>query len=398
MTLDMAENESLVGMDVQQKAERVPQQYFEAITGSASSLDPALIFTRDNLLAIKRYASVVRRLPPDRDSLQRSMNFVLLEIDPEEIHLFYEDLRRHVSGWNVLEQETKTLGTQLDNFATNFTADGQALLGAIRESEAIRTANLLRELDEQALEHVQARRLEPQEQDQVIHSIAEYLAVIAEDVSLAIERITTVKARANRFARDVVDNLRPKAEGLLRGFKGKADVEKLNEMNQELLRLDQLITEKTEAYKSLVGYTLAGLWFGPVGVAITGGIYGSQAETVRKEKNQCIEQRKQLAETLGELEPEIGKFQITMTLLRDLELRLVEVESAAKNLEDVWNTLSVYADESQRDLERIDTDISLARFAMRFERVIRPWKSIRSKSRELSEVFNEVVDRYVEEN
>ncbi|MNJ67996.1 hypothetical protein D3C77_642090 [compost metagenome] len=133
-------------------------------------------------------------------------------------------------------------------------------------------------------------------------------------------------------------------------------------------------------------------------MAITGGIYGSQAETVRKEKNQCIEQRKQLAETLEELEPEIGKFQITMTLLRDLELRLVEVESAAKNLEDVWNTLSVYADESQRDLERIDTDISLARFAMRFERVIRPWKSIRSKSRELSEVFNEVVDRYVEEN
>ncbi|WP_342624404.1 alpha-xenorhabdolysin family binary toxin subunit A [Pseudomonas alkylphenolica] len=398
MTLDMAENESLVGMDVQQKAERVPQQYFEAITGSASSLDPALIFTRDNLLAIKRYASVVRRLPPDRESLQRSMNFVLLEIDPEEIHLFYEDLRRHVSGWNVLEQETKTLGTQLDNFATNFTADGQALLGAIRESEAIRNASLLRDLDEQTLEHVQAKRLEPMEHAKVVQSITVYLEAIAEDVSLAIERITTVKARANRFARDVVDNLRPKAEGLLRGFKGKADVEKLNEMNQELLRLDQLITEKTEAYKSLVGYTLAGLWFGPVGVAITGGIYGSQAETVRKEKNQCIEQRKQLAETLEELEPEIGKFQITMTLLRDLELRLVEVESAAKNLEDVWNTLSVYADESQRDLERIDTDISLARFAMRFERVIRPWKSIRSKSRELSEVFNEVVDRYVEEN
>lgn len=398
MTLEMTENESLVDMDVQQKAERVPQQYFEAITGSASSLDPALIFTRENLLAIKRYASVVRRLPPDRESLQQSMNFVVLEIDPEGIHLFYEDLRRHVSGWNVLEQETKTLGTQLDNFATNFTSDGHALLKVIRESEAIRNVKRLRELDEQALEHVQAIRLEPTERDQVVRSITEYLALIAEDISLAIERITSVKNRSNRFARDVVDNLRPKAEGLLRGFKGKADVETLDAMNQQLLLLDQMITEKTEAYTALVGYSLAGLWFGPVGVAITGGIYGSQAETVRKEKNQFIDQRKQLAEEIEELEPDIGRFQITMTLLRDLELRLVEVESAAKNLEDVWNTLSVYSDESQRDLERIDTDVSLARFAMRFERVIRPWQSIRSKSQQLSEVFNEVIDRYVEEN
>ncbi|MDD2047862.1 alpha-xenorhabdolysin family binary toxin subunit A [Pseudomonas putida] len=398
MTVAMTENASLVGMDAQQKAERVPEQYFEAITGSASSLDPALIFTQDNLLAIKRYASVVRRLPPDRESLQRSMNFVLLEIDPEAIHQFYEDLRRHVAGWNVLEQETKTLGTQLDNFATNFTSDGQALLSAIRDSEAIRSAGLLRELDEQLLDHLQAQRLEPMERAQVISSIEDYLAVITEDVSLAIERITAVEARANRFARDVVDILRPKAEGLLRGFKGKADAEKLDEMNQQLLRLDQLITEKTEAYKSLVGYTLAGLLFGPVGVAITGGIYGSQAESVRKEKNQYIEQRKGLAEAVEELEPEIGRFQLTMTLLRDLELRLVEVETAAKNLEDVWNTLSVYAEESHLDLKRIDTDISLARFAMRFERVIRPWKSIRSKSHQLSEVFNEVVDRYVEEN
>ncbi|MEG0861244.1 MAG: alpha-xenorhabdolysin family binary toxin subunit A [Pseudomonas sp.] len=398
MTLDMTENKSLVGMDVQQKAERVPLQYFEAITGSESSLDPALIFTRDNLLAIKRYASVVRRLPPDRESLQRSMNFVLLKIDPEEIHLFYEDLRRHVSGWNELEQETKTLGTQLDNFATNFTSDGQALLRGISESDAIRNANLLRELNEQALEHVRARRLEGNEHDQVVNSITEYLAVIAEDINLAILRITAVKGRAHRFARDVVDNLRPKAEGLLRGFKGKADAEMIDEMYQKLFRLDQRITEKTEAYTSLVGYTLAGLWFGPVGVAITGGIYGSQAETVRKEKNQFIEQRKQLAEALEELAPEIGRFQSTMTLLRDLELRLVEVESAAKNLEDVWNMLSVYADESQRELERIDTDVSLARFAMRFERVIRPWNSIRSKSQQLSEVFNEVIDRYVEEN
>ncbi|MET3054309.1 alpha-xenorhabdolysin family binary toxin subunit A [Pseudomonas alkylphenolica] len=398
MTQDMTENTSLVGMDAQQKAERVPQQYFQAITDSASSLDPALIFTKDNLLAIKRYASKVRRLPPDRESLQRSMNFALLGIDPEEIHQFYEDLRRHVSGWNVLELETKTLGTQLENFATNFTSDGQLLLDVIRQSDAIRDANLLRDLDEQALEHVQAKRLEPMELAQVVRSIKDYLAVIEEDISLAILRITSVKVRANRFSRDVVDNLRPKVEGLLRGFKGKADAETLDDMNQQLLRLDQMITEKTEAYTSLVGYTLAGLWFGPIGVAITGGIYGSQAESVRKEKNKFIEQRSQLAVVLEMLEPEIGKFQVIMTLLRDLELRLVEVETAAKNLEDVWSMLSVYADESHRDLERIDTDVSLARFAMRFERVIRPWHSIRSKSQQLSELFNEVIDRYVEEN
>lgn len=398
MTLEMTENESLVGMDAQQKAERVPQQYFEAITGSASSLDPALIFTRDNLLTIKRYASAVRRLPQDREQLQRAVNFELLGIDPEEIHRFYEDLRRHVQGWNVLEQETKTLGTQLDNFATNFTSDGQALLAAIRASDAMRNTGLLRELDEQVLEQVQARRLEPEEHAQVVQSITEYLALIAEDIDLAITRITAVKARANRFARDVVDILRPKAEGLLSGLKGKADMEKLDEMNLRLLHLDQLITEKTEAYKSLVGYTLAGLWFGPVGVAITGGIYGTQAESVRAEKNQLIEQRGQLAEALLELAPEIGKFQITMTRLRDLESRLVDVETAAKNLEDVWNMLNVYADESQRELERIDTDVSLARFAIRFERVIRPWHQIRSKSRELSEIFNEIVDHYSEEN
>lgn len=398
MTLELEENRSLVGLTAQQKAELVPRQYFEAITGSTSSLEPALIFTPDNLLTIKRYASVVRRLPPDQQSLASVANFELLGVNAEHIHAFYEDLRMHVAGWNVLEAETKTLGTQLENFASNFTSDGEKLLSIVRGSAAAKLINSrLQDVDEDELELIQPTRLEAHELSSVTSSVGEYLAVIEEDVSLAMQRISAVKERANRFARDVVDNLRPKAEGLVQEFVGHGDQAHLQAVNNMLGEIDQLIAEKNSEYKSLVGYTLAGLWFGPVGVAITGGIYGPEAERVRKEKNQLIGERERLTADLAQLSPEVGKFENTRLLIHDVEARLVDVETAAKNLEDVWNMLGVYTDESRRDLQRIDTDVSLTRFAIRFERVLRPWGNIRNISRQLSETFNETLKTYQEE-
>ena len=88
----------------------------------------------------------------------------------------------------------------------------------------------------------------------------------------------------------------------------------------------------------------------------------------------------------------IGDLERTASQIADLKFRLTDVQTAAQNLEDVWGLLEVYAQESEEELGRIQTDIELARFIQRFDRVVRPWVRIRGLSVQLSRIFNTAID------
>jgi|GEM_PF-937319 len=394
------ENESLQVLDAQQRAEFVPKQYFDVISSRAenSRMQPALIFTADNLRSIKRYAHYVLRLPKSVEEINGSHDFSLLGIDVTHVDRLYTNLRTHVSAWDVLERETKTLGTRLDLFAGTFIGEGGALIEKLAATEAFRTlkARLGDVVDEVSLERVGFSQIGERERGQIA-SLGNYLDLISEDVAEVKLRITAIKERAQWFTDAVVRQLRPETDALNRQIKDVSPEKVIDGLRAKIVPLDKEIEKMDATYQKLVGLAFTGLAFGPIGVAITGGVYGAQAETVRLNNQRLRRERETLVRQIATISPMVGVFENTSLQIADLKFRLTEVQTAAKNLEDVWHMLGVYLEQSGEELGLITTDIELATFILRFERVLRPWHSIRDISSQLSKIFNETMDEISKE-
>ncbi|NNJ14113.1 alpha-xenorhabdolysin family binary toxin subunit A [Pseudomonas putida CSV86] len=394
------ENDSLQAMDAQQRAEFVPQQYFDVISRRADNnrMQPALIFTADNLRSIKRYVHYVLRLPKSIDEINGTHDLSLIGIDAAQVDRLYTNLRTHVETWDVLERETKSLGTRLEIFASSFITDGRTLIEKLEATEAFRTlkARLRDVVDEVSLARSGFRVLGKGERKQVA-DLRSHLGIIAEDIAEVRQQITAIKERAQWFADAVVRQLRPETDALNRQIKDISPEKLVDDLRQRLTPLDEEIEKMDASYQKLVGLAFTGLVFGPIGVAITGGIYGAQAEGVRAANNLLRRKRETLVQQIEAISPMVGVFETTTLQIADLKFRLTEVQTAAKNLEDVWNMLGVYVEQSGEELELIGTDIELATFMLRFERVLRPWHSIRDISSQLSKIFNETVDEISKE-
>lgn len=393
MTVSEA-NESLLKLSNRERAEFVPAQYFQVISSpdEKNRMQPGLIFTAGNLKAIKRYAGYVHRLPKSVDEITGGHGFKEAGIDPEDIHKHYSELRKHVEVWGLLERETKTLGTELELFAEGFISQGDTLIEKLKKTEAYnRVSTRLKDvLDEVSLRRVPSTALSKADQERLV-SIDVFIQFIKSDIEEIRLRIESVKARAQWFTDAVVKQLRPQNDLLKARFDSVSIEAQILELQARITPLDVSIQQKSNEYEMLVGYAFSGLVFGPIGVAITGGIYGAQAEAVRHAKNALIDERQMLTDKINALSPMIGYFEATALKLSDLKFRLTEVQTAAKNLEDVWHMLSVYVEESAEDLGQIKQDVQLVAFIIGFERVVRPWKNIHNLSTQLSKLFNEAI-------
>ncbi len=394
------ENESLQALDVQQRAEFVPKQYFDVISRRAqdSRMQPALIFSASNLRSIKRYAYYVLRLPKSIEEINRSHDLSLLGIDAAQVDRLYTNLRTHVDTWDVLERETKTLGTRLDLFASAFIGDGSALIEKLSATEAFRglNARLGGALDEASLQRVGFRQLAEGERKQIA-SLGNYLDLICEDIAEVKLLITAIKERARWFTDAVVRQLRPETDALNQQIKDVSPEKVIDDLRARIVPLDKEIEQMDATYQKLVGLAFTGLVFGAIGVAITGGVYGAQAEAVRASNRRLRRERELLVQQIEAINPMVGIFETTSLQIADLKFRLTEVQTAAKNLEDVWHMLGLYVEESGEELAQVATDVELAIFVRRFERVLRPWHSIRDISSQLSKIFNETMDEISKE-
>jgi hypothetical protein len=218
--------------------------------------------------------------------------------------------------------------------------------------------------------------------------------VIKNDISKKLEHIRHVKALADDFDKAISRNLRPMVDGLVSKFSTAAVGEQVVDIERRLARLDREIDEKVSEYNGLVGTSFYGLVFGPIGLAITGGIYGNQAEQVRAQKNSLIGERDTLIEQRSRLTSGPRDLDQIKTILVDLRIRLIDVSTAAKNLEDVWVLLEVYAEQSLSRVESVNTDLQLRRFIRKFEQVVAPWQHIKGVSKEVSRLFNEALDEF----
>lgn len=392
----------LESLSALEAALQVPEQYLKLILdaeGSAiSKKEMGFLIRRSDIVNVRIYIYEALRLPVDLDKVQQCVGYIsgpVPELEPARIQQFNQCVVQHAGSWSVLERDTKELARKLDTFSDKFLGAGEFILEIVRKIELERlldgTLEQLTDEEKDMLSRVLLNDIE----DKAVHAIERYLRVMLESTQRYIKETLHVGSLAAEFERTLTEELIPDVRLKARAYEQSPLASEQKERFDEIKMLDQRIDELAQEYSAHVGYAFTGMIVGPIGLMITGGIYGYKAETVRSRKNELIEKRKQLNQLSTDTEKLIDMLHTVQTSFIGLRGNMLAAEVGAKQLAQVWRYIETYLKEASRSLSDIDNLAALHLFAFELSLVLKPWKRIQDYSSQLSSAFNEMIDELV---
>ncbi|WDY59050.1 alpha-xenorhabdolysin family binary toxin subunit A [Pseudomonas sp. PSKL.D1] len=373
----MPEHKPYTKLTEEEQVLLVPDQIFRF-----KENEPAFIFSKENLVSIRRYVKKIRQLPQEEE-VSNNVVFPSMGIQAVDVNGFYNNLRSHAGMWDGIENLCKTTGADLQVFAEDLLAEGGAFIDEIKGMESWGVGGSTEPSKDQDL---------PADEEALFkESVENYLGGLSDNIKDKLEGIRTLKKIIDVFGNDIFNVLEPTATSLSLAIAQNDNSGMLADLEEKIGTLDVEIKQLLDEYNSLVGTSFAGLVFGPIGLLVTGGIYGAQAETVRAQKNEKIAEREELAKSKNLLIVGGGDFDFIRADVEDIKFRLVDVGTAVKNLEDVWVLLESYMTTSLAKAGRVTTQLALKRFVRNFELVIKPWEKIQGVTKNISKLFNEVM-------
>ncbi|MEG5266945.1 alpha-xenorhabdolysin family binary toxin subunit A [Pseudomonas sp. JDS28PS106] len=211
-------------------------------------------------------------------------------------------------------------------------------------------------------------------------------------IELTGELLTTVESHRKTAAR--VRNLLTSFRKGLRSIKDDVYLMRQrvvsNESGDLLLQLqervdllDQRIQERRKTYDTYTDYIWVGAWWGPIGLIISGTIYGIKASEVKAEFTALIEDKKALDAQLSNLNKGIGALLGLETDLENLELLTNEALNGAANIEQTWITLYQHIVDSVERLKDTTTTTRLFIFKSRISGMLKHWEAVSEKAKKL---------------
>ncbi|MDR2317353.1 MULTISPECIES: alpha-xenorhabdolysin family binary toxin subunit A [unclassified Pseudomonas] len=379
-------------LDPVSRVKMLPERYFSFIENRLEGgQHVGSLLTADNLKAIKRYTNTVNQLPRTRVEIEREVDYATLGLDASMVHELYTALHRHVYEWDILERSIKQLGPEIELFAESLVQRGGSLLEHLESSDVFVA---IKQRKAEQGDDVYTLELSEEEQVQIASVLGVGINELVREIEGTRRRIDEVDARANWFNSEIKRELRPRMVRLLKHFDEKVSHEEILKKRQQLDQWDVQIDQLKSEYDTNVGYAFTGILLGPLGLVITGGVFGDKAEKIRASKNALIGQREELADALGKMAPALIDFERVSTLVRDLQFRCKDLSAATKRLADVWLFLASYANNSVNEAKELSSITQLESFVHDFSEVIKPWSKIGNICHTLSELFNELIEEY----
>ncbi|PHN38492.1 binary cytotoxin component [Pseudomonas amygdali] len=291
----------------------------------------------------------------------------------------------------------KRSGFAIELFATQFSRQGEQIINYIEKMDFARQLDLT--VADLNIEEVRNTAPVPLgETDQrVCITLAEFLKKTASQIKNHQHAAQTLADHIDTFSTVLSVQLIP-------GINDKVKLANCSDLDQQIQDLEkdieQLTTEieqKNNEYKTALYNIAWGLFGGAIGVAITGGIFGAQAEEIRKEKNRMVASKNQKVQKLKEKSPLSAAVRSLQILFEDMNIRMMDAHQSATHLKDLWTMLAAYIDRSASELSAITTDQALMIFAMQFQGVVTPWREIRGMANQLLKIFDSALDQFQRE-
>lgn len=356
--------------------------------------DPGLILTTEDVRQIRAYVSSGLALPTNPQQVRKLLGNYSSGISglaPEDIRDLYAMIKAHCQTWAPLESDIRKVGSDLYVFSDSLLETARTIVEFITGLESYQILKVA-DLTPEQIDALPPVALAPNDRQKipVLMSFFEELKTLLQEHSASTTR---VKAGVGEFKNTLSSSIAPDVS-LKVQLSNSADTSReVARLNGELAILTQRIDQKTAEYGEYVKYALIGVWWGPIGAAITGSIYGIKAENVRKEKNELIESKRRIEEQLMKLNHLLGLLRTLETNLQDLEGRIDGATVGISGLESIWVLLEELVKSSENRVARLNNATYLAIVVLQFNVVISSWVDIKKQSLELLTAFDNAIGR-----
>ncbi|OWO82914.1 XaxA [Photorhabdus luminescens] len=383
----------------------IPSATLQLLTGKQEGVArPGGIFTKEDLINIKLYVKKGLSLPFNLEEVKSYLNYQRVNIaglEPEDIHALFEEIRIHSLSWSDVERDVLQQSIDLEVIGQQITEAGENIISIINEMPIIeRIKKKLGNISNSQLSQITYTN----EDKEVSHALIEILDTMKNDIEKQRQKTEKVKDEVSDFKLKLIGGRLANgsiAMGLQPQVENKRKLMRDNKMSVHIEDSDKKVTEKKaeidqlrQDYNKFVGLAFSGIAGGIIGLAITGGIFGSKAEEVRKLKNQLIEEVRSLEESIRG-QRALQKSITTLSLdFSDIDTRLLDAEVALNHLDYMWQSMLTQINASRDKFSQINNALKLTSFITKFQQVISPWKEVEGSARQLVRVFDEALNEY----
>ncbi|MBG2836912.1 alpha-xenorhabdolysin family binary toxin subunit A [Proteus terrae] len=365
------------------------------------------IVTAPDLIKIKSYINKALSLPYKLDDVIDFIGYNQISIQqllPENILSLFIKIREHALEWNKIEYSIKQQAIDLEIIGREITSTGENIIAFINQMPLLtKISTTMHDLSEQELTNIKYTSEDKQVSIQLIH----ILESMKEDIET--ERDKTLKLKEN------LSTFRSK----IMGWKDSKNVDH-HSIYHEILNKKRLINEfynknnpllsderdlliedisiLKEEYKNYVILAFTGLAAGIIGVIITGGIFGSKAENIRKKRNQLIDKVKNLNKEIDiytNLSLHLNSLYIE---LEEIQQLIEDTNMALEHIEYVWQAILTELEASINNFNKINNALELIKFSIYLEKIISPWYMVIGYSKEILISFDNALSSFYSSN
>ncbi|WP_019410903.1 alpha-xenorhabdolysin family binary toxin subunit A [Pseudomonas psychrophila] len=396
---DIDDGRRIEDLTVLEAAIHMPSQYIQVLAGKKASAvskkDIGFIMQRSDIHSVRAYVKHANSLPVDYDKIVEWLGFNILgvpELEAVSIQAFHQRVRQHSGTWPALERDTKELSRQMNTFSDKFVTTGVTIIDLINKVNLERfLEGTLDDLTDEEFEELKRLTLNATELTAVA-AMKKYIVQVKISTQNYIKHVEAVGALAAEFERVLTDELAPDVKSKLDAYTRTGLSKERQHLSVRIKELDNEIEALIKDYKSHVLYGHSGILLGPIGLAITGGIFGAKAEAIRARKNNSIAERDTAISTLKDQERIATLLDASQLYFTDLQSRMLGAEQGAKQLAQVWGFVLRYLEDAINLLGEIDTFAQLHQFKLDFAQLINPWARVKDYTALISEAFNDILD------
>lgn len=350
-----------------------------------------LIFSKKDLVDILRYVTAGLLLPTDMKAIKNEMPYEA----PNDSYLcsqFYSkvfiEIKNHCTTWAPIQEQILNQGIDLEIFAQNFCTNCNTIIEIIKEMP------ILQRMEETVNDnHI---TLSPVD-NEIKQNLQTFLSNIKEEVKRRQNNTKKLHTLLKEFRFTLYNQITSDIELL------DSHVSQINLTNaRKSLEKDKLQVEKDieitqKTYNKFVGYAFTGttgLVLGPLGIiswAITGGIYGSKAEKVRKKLNYLKAERDRIIADITANNKMESKVATMKNRTLDLKGAIQNALTGVEHLNTIWNSVLLHIDNSKIQLDEIKDSQQLFFFQTNIINCAKSWSTIENITRNLVQLFDETL-------
>lgn len=386
MTGTLSKRSFAVG-ELEREAALLPRNLIEGMNQRGGENEGGLTLSREHIVTLNQYVKYVTGLPTEVTSLVPWLGYETISepvLSVSAMRTTFLGLHQHARQWGTLSDACKKLSSELGARARTINTTGE---GVLQECE--RTKALGKQREKWQLVQFEAPIALDSADKEIVNDLVSYMEVIKDDADAFYGRVTAVREQTEAFrdtARyDLLSQVNIKTDAIER-HQGSGTVE---ELRLELANLDKDIDNLNKQYDEYVKTALSGLAAGPLGAVITGSIYGSKAEKIRKERNKVQKERKAVSARLTAAVNLEGRLQILRTNMDELTSRLEEVVTCSSHLQTAWQTIGTYIEVSIEKLEKMNDSRQLGVFIIHFKNFLEQWSVIENCSISMTRIFDD---------